>query len=115
MKNHASLVTLFTAAIIFAGVSTASATTRPTVITPPVVNNGSNWSRAPFPAARQFADVKSADGRAIDQLGANTPNANIEPAVAPARVAIMQRTPAPTALGDPGLLPTGRVTTPTRR
>ena len=115
MKNNASLLAALTAAILFAGVSTGFAKTRPTVITPPAVNNGSNWSRAPFPAARQFDDVKSADGRAIDQVGPNGPTANNEPEVAPARVAIMQKTPAPAVVAEPTLMPTGRPSTPARR
>jgi hypothetical protein len=32
----------------------------------PAVHDGSNFSRAPIPAARQFDDVKAPDGQAID-------------------------------------------------
>lgn len=115
MKNHASLAFLFTTAILLAGVSTASAQSRPTVITPLAIKDGSNWSRAPFAAARQFDDVKPADGRAIDQVGANSATTKLEPVVAPAKVAIMQRTPSPTVVSEPVLMPTGRESTPVRR
>ena len=81
----------------------------PIVITPPAVKDGSNWSRAPFPAARQFDDVKAPDSFAIDRIGANSAVANIEPLPPAARVAVAQ--PARTPVGvDPGLLPTGRST-----
>ena len=102
-----------------AGFSTAFAQSsgRPIVITPPAVNDGSNWSRAPFPAARQFDDVKAPDGQPIDKTGANSDVANIEPPPPPARVAILQPAPQPAATPvfatDPGLLPTGRVTVAT--
>jgi hypothetical protein len=45
-----------------------------TEMTPPAVQDGSNWSRAPLPAKRQFNDVKSPDGQAIDQLPEVPPN-----------------------------------------
>jgi hypothetical protein len=93
--------------------STASAQSsagKPIVISPPAVKDGSNWSRAPFPAQRQFDDTKPADGKAIDETGPNSPVANIEPLPPAARVAVLQPTPAPTITGDPGLLPTGRTT-----
>lgn len=109
------LVTSFAiGAVLAAGLSSASAqsnSSRPTVITPPAVKDGSNWSRAPFPAARVFDDVKAPDGKAIDELGANSPVANIEPPTPAARVAILQPavSPSPTVIAaDPGLLPTGR-------
>jgi hypothetical protein len=91
-------------------ISTALAqSAHPIVITPPAVKDGSNWSRAPFPAARQFDDVKAPDTFAIDQIGANSAVANIEPLPPAARVAVMQ--PAAPAFGvEPGLLPTGRTT-----
>lgn len=113
MKNsHSRLVSSFTiGALLAAGLSSAFAQSKPIVITPPAVNNGSNWSRAPFPAARQFDDVKAPDAKPIDELGANSPVANIEPPTPAARVAIMQPavSPAPSIIAaDPGLLPTGR-------
>lgn len=113
---HSRLVTSFAIGALFAtGLSSASAQSnqQPTVITPPAVKDGSNWSRAPFPAARPFDDVKGPDGKAIDELGANSPVAKIEPPVPAARVAILQPAiaPSPTVIGaDPGLLPTGRST-----
>ncbi len=90
--------------------STALAQTanRPTVITIPTPNTGSNASRAPFLAARQFDDAKRPDGLAIDRSGANSDVANIEPAIPTAQFAILQPTPAPNLLSDPGLMPTGR-------
>ncbi len=99
-------------ALAIAGFSTASAQSsgRPVVITPPAVNDGSNWSRAPFPAARQFDDVKAPDAQAIDKTGANSEVANIEPAAPSTRVAVLQPAPAPAVVADPGLLPTGRAT-----
>lgn len=114
--THSRLVTSFTiGALLATGLSSASAQSnqQPVVITPPAVKDGSNWSRAPFPAARPFDDTKSPDGKAIDETGANSPVAKIEPPVPPARVAIMQPavTPSPTVIAaDPGLLPTGRPT-----
>lgn len=111
MKNNTRLVaSLAFAAVVAAGYSTASAQSKPIIITHPAVQDGSNWSRAPFPAARQFNDVKGPDGQAIDALPPNTPSSNPEPTPPPARVAILQRTPAPAVVGDPGLLPTGRTT-----
>lgn len=109
------LTTLAIGALASAGISTALAQSqssgKPTVMSPPAVNNGSNWSRAPFPAQRLFDDVKAPDGAAIDNLPPNTPATNVEPPPPPARVAIMQPTPAPTVTAtDPGLLPTGRST-----
>ncbi len=112
--SHSRLVTSLTIGALFAtGLSNAFAQSRPTVITRPAVQDGSNWSRAPFPAARQFDDVKAPDAKPIDEVGANSPVANIEPATPAARVAIMQPavTPSPTVIAaDPGLLPTGRST-----
>jgi len=114
--SHSCLVTsLAIGALLATGLSSASAQSnqQPTVITPPAVKDGSNWSRAPFPAARSFDDVNGPNGKAIDELGANSPVAKIEPPVPPARVAILQPaiTPSPTNIAaDPGLLPTGRST-----
>lgn len=93
---------------------TASVATRPAekpiVITPPAIRDGSNWSRAPMPAQRQFDDVKGPDGQAIDALPPNTPATNSEPVIPPPRVAIFQRAPATGFAAEPGLMPTGRTT-----
>jgi hypothetical protein len=104
------LASLAIGALTAAGLSTTSAQSnvgKPIVISPPAVQNGSNWSRAPFPAQRQFDDTKGPDGKAIDETGPNSPAANIEPPAPSARVAIAQ--PAASAT-DPALLPTGRST-----
>jgi len=98
----------FTGATL-AVLSTANAETHkrasaPLVITPAAVPNGSNWSRAPFPAARPQNDVTPANGEAFDEdVPPNTPSTTPAP-LAPSApvVAIMQpRT-------EPGLMPTGR-------
>lgn len=94
----------------FSSSSFAQSDGRPIVISPPAVNNGSNWSRAPFPAQRQFDDTKGPDGKAIDETGPNSPVAKIEPPAPPVRVAILQPSPAPAFGVEPGLLPTGRTT-----
>ena len=110
---HSRLIaSLAIGSIAIAVCSTAAAqqSGKPVVITPPAIKDGSNWSRAPFPAARQFDDTKPADGKAIDETGANSPVANIEPPPPAARVAIMQPATPPVIAGDPGLLPTGRTT-----
>lgn len=111
-----------------AGLSSASAQTAtsrdPIVITPPAVQNGSNWSRAPFPAARPRDDVRPADGQAIDlNVPPNTPASDPEPNPLPEpTVAIFQTAPAPayatttvpapayatTTVAEPVLTPTGR-------
>lgn len=97
-----------------AGIATVSAQTAssrdPIVITPPAVPNGSNWNRAPFPAARQRDDVRPPDGQAVDQnLPPNTPATDPEPHPLPEpTVAILQPQAGPAA--DPALLPTGRPT-----
>ena len=113
--THPSLLTLLLAATSV-GVSVTSAqSSRPVVLTPPAVQNGSNWSRAPLPAARPFDDVKAPDGKAIDDE--LSPDANLEPAVPPARVAILQGAGTPayaatttTTTSEPALTPTGRAT-----
>ena len=107
MKHIPTLLALTGAT--FAVLTPASAETHkrasaPVVITPAAVQNGSNWSRAPFPAARPQNDVLPANGEAFDQsLPPNTPSTTPEPLAPPAPVvAIMQpRT-------EPGLMPTGR-------
>src|SRR3954470_16640663 len=49
MKHaYTRLITSFTIGALAAGLSTASAQNKPVVITPPAVNDGSNFSRAPF-------------------------------------------------------------------
>jgi hypothetical protein len=76
----------------------------PVVITMPAIQDGSNWSRAPFPAARPQNDVTSPNGEAFDEnLPPNTPSTTPAPfAPPPAEVAILQPRTAP------GLMPTGR-------
>lgn len=111
MNSQRILVTLALGAFACAGPATfAQSNSKPTVLSPPAIKDGSNWSRAPFPSQRQFDDVKSPDGQAVDQLPPNTPATNVEPPPPPARVAIFQSAPSPTVVGDPGLLPTGRPT-----
>ncbi len=107
------LASLAGAMLATAGLSNASAQTssgKPIVITPPVVHDGSNSSRAPFPAQRQADDVTAPDGKAIDETGANSRVANIEPAAPAVRVAVLQPATPPAFAGEPGLLPTGRST-----
>lgn len=113
MKYPHTRVILAIGVIASAGFSTLLAQTndgRPIVISPPAIKDGSNWSRAPFPAQRQFDDVNPPNGKAIDETGPNSPVAKIEPPPPEARVAILQPTPAPEIFGEPGLLPTGRTT-----
>jgi hypothetical protein len=76
----------------------------PVVITRPAIPDGSNFSRAPFPAARQQNDVTPPNGEAFDQnMAPNTPSTTPEPMPAPAPVvAVLQPRVAP------GLMPTGR-------
>lgn len=128
MKSQRIFATLAIGTLSIAGLSTAPAQTgaKPVVITPPAVQDGSNWSRAPLPAQRRFDDLKSPDGVAIDQtLPPNTPATNVEPPKEAPRVAILQpaapagtmvatttTTPAPVAVAttttEPVLTPTGR-------
>lgn len=84
---------------------------KPIVVTPPTINDGSNASRAPFIAARPTDDAKRPDGQSIDKnVPPNTPATDPEPNVLPdARVAILQPARPAAIIGDPGLLPTGRV------
>lgn len=118
MKSQRILATLAIGSLSLAGLSNAAAQQggKPVVITPPAVQDGSNWSRAPFPAQRRYDDLKSPDGQAIDQNSpGNSEATNIEPPVPPARVAILQPTaPAGVAVAtattpEPVLAPTGRV------
>jgi hypothetical protein len=121
MKHpHIPFIPLFIGVIATAGMAYAQ---HPTVMTPPAVPDGSNWSRAPLPAARPLDDMKAPDGQAIDQLPPNTPATNIEAPIPPARVAILQPAGAPapaayaatttitTTTTEPALAPTGRTTT----
>jgi hypothetical protein len=119
MKYQRILLTLSISALPCAGLFAAEGPQngKPTVITPPAINNGSNWSRAPFPAQRKFDDVKPADGLAVDNLPPNSESANTEPPVPASRVAILQGATAPattyaaTTTVDPSTQPTGRTTT----
>ncbi len=83
------------------------------VITPPAVRDGSNGSRAPFPASRPFDDVKAPDGHAIDvNVPPNTPATGLEPnALPPPAVAVIQPAPTTTTIVEPGVAPTGRTST----
>jgi hypothetical protein len=92
MKSTHFVSSLFLAAALAAGISNVSAS--PIAISPPAVKDGSNFSRAPFPAARTFNDVES-PGNTI----AYTPSAN-------ARTTII----AQTVSTEPVLAPTGRMT-----
>ncbi len=78
----------------------------PVVITMPAVPDGSNYSRAPFPAARRENDTTPPNGMAFDlDMPPNTPSTTPEP-IAPSapRYAILQpRIP-------PGEMPTGIAT-----
>jgi hypothetical protein len=118
MKYPHSSLTILAFAAVTVGFTTASAQTplnrptqKPIVMTPPAQHDGSNWSRAPLPAQRQYDDMKGPDGKAIDDLPPNTPATNNEPPVPAPTVAIFQPAPAPFG-AEPGLLPTGR-TVPT--
>lgn len=86
----------------------------------PAKPDGSNASRAPFPAERPFDDVKPADGEAVDQgVPPNTPATAPAPAPAPA-IAVFGPAPeasasASVATSTPAasaetLSPTGRST-----
>jgi hypothetical protein len=91
---------------VFAG--THKRASAPVVITRPAIPSGSNWSRAPFPAARPNDDVTPPNGEAFDQnVPPNTPATTPDPIAPPvAQFAILQpRTPV-----APGLMPTGRPT-----
>jgi hypothetical protein len=57
LLNRTPFSSLLLAAVFAAGISTASAWDTPIVA--PAVKDGSNFSRAPFPAVRQFNDTKS--------------------------------------------------------
>lgn len=109
-----SLITLGAAALALAPSVVSAGTTKrasdPVVIPRPAIPDGSNYSRAPFPAARLQDDVTPPNGEAVDlDLPPNTPSTNIEPTPPPAVVAIL--TPQPGADADPGSLPTGRSVT----
>lgn len=118
MKSHRIIATLTLGALACAGLPLSHAqSTQPVVVSPPAVQDGSNWSRAPFPAKRQFDDVKGPDGRAIDRtVPPNTPATNLEPAVPVSTVTTTTYvTPAPVTTVvatpvDPVLTPTGRPT-----
>lgn len=76
----------------------------PIVITPAAIPDGSNFSLAPFPAARPQNDVTPPNGQAFDEsLPPNTPGTTPAPIPPPVpTLAVLQpRT-------EPGLMPTGR-------
>ena len=116
MKSHRLSAILTVGALACAGLPlTHAQSARPVVITPPAVQNGSNWSRAPFLAQRQFDDVKGPDGQAIDQtVPPNSSATNLEPAVPVAATTYVAPAPAATTVvavpADPALTPTGRPT-----
>lgn len=84
---------------------------KPQVIPLPAVNDGSNASRAPFPAARPFNDATPPDGDAIDrQLPPNTPATDPAPHALPAPAVAVLQDPADAVPGEPALMPTGRPT-----
>lgn len=117
MKSHLRIITLTLGLGALAGGGLYAQSAKPVVITPPAVQNGSNWSRAPFPAQRQFDDVKGPDGHAIDQMvPPNSPATNLEPAVPVASTTYVAPAPVPATTtvvavpADPALTPTGRPT-----
>jgi hypothetical protein len=137
MKYNTPLVSLVTlGALVAAALPTVNAqnsrnsdpNARPIVMTPPAVKDGSNWSRAPFPAARPMDDTKSPDGQAVDRTAPNTPASNTEPPVPPAPIAILQPsipsatagaiavfTPVSTSMDSVAFVPTIHASTYTAR
>lgn len=111
MKHSIPCMLALSAAAAFVIAPSVSAGTfkrasSPIVIPHPPIPNGSNWSRAPFPAERPQNDATPPNAMAFDlDLPPNTPATTPEPfAPPPAAFAILQ--PArPTV--DPGTLPTG--------
>lgn len=109
------LPTLLLGALACTGLSHAQSRS----ITLPAVSDGSNWSRAPFAAARPFDDAKGPDGEAFDEHLSATPDLPLPPP----RVAIFQSAPPAMAVAstssptvtapavaspEPALTPTGR-------
>lgn len=87
-----------------ASAETPKRASAPVVITPPAIPDGSDFSRAPFPAARPQNDVTPPNGQAFDQnLPPNTPGTTPAPIPPPVpTLAVLQPHTAP------GLMPTGR-------
>jgi hypothetical protein len=111
MYNNTTRIILLAGAAMLATTSIATAQTHkrasaPIVITPAIVPDGSNRSRAPFPAERRFDDVTPPNGEGVDQaVPPNTPSTTPDPIAPPApTVAILQPKVAP------GLMPTGHPT-----
>lgn len=109
MKNLNLCVALSSMAVAavpsFLHAGTPKRASAPVVITMPAVPNGSNFSRAPFPAARWENDVTRPNDMAFDlDLPPNTPSTTPDPIAPPVpRFAILQpRVP-------PGEMPTGLV------
>lgn len=112
-------IALLISAVAGAGLYTASAqeqqATRPVFVVPRAqVQDGSNASRAPFPARRQNDDVTAPNGQALElNLPPNTP-ATQPPAPAAPTVAVLQRdgaidgTTINGTIGEPALSMTGR-------
>lgn len=86
---------------LFAG--TPNRASAPLEITPPAVPDGSNFSRAPFPAWRPQNDVMPPDGQAFNEgVPPNTPSTNPHPVAPPLpTLAVLQ------PKVSPGLMPTG--------
>src|SRR5688572_3177867 len=80
----------------------------PTVVTPPAVKDGSNESRAPFPAARQFDETKGPSAQALERAPSSTPaTESRKPPAPPSNVRISVQT-VPASGAGPALSPTGR-------
>lgn len=93
MKAHRRLlITLTLGAAAGLAAEAFAQAGKPVIISAPR-HDGSAWSAAPFPAQRQFDDVKGPDGHAIDRLPPNTEATNNEPPLPAPRVAIFQSTP----------------------
>lgn len=112
MKHSITRLVMAAGAVAIAAMPPATAGTRkrvsaPVVITLPAVPDGSNWSRAPFPAARPQNDVTPPNGEAFDEnLPPNTPSTTPQPVPLPVpRLAILEPQVAP------GLTPTGQPVT----
>lgn len=111
MHHTITRLVLLAGAAALVGIPTIQAETHkrasaPIVITPAAVPDGSNFSRAPFPAARPQNDVLPPVGEAFpEDLPPNTPSTTPDPiAPPPPALAVLQPKVAP------GEMPTGRPT-----
>lgn len=125
-KNRCTTWLMVAAGLLTAGASAVAADPKgppaqannPTVITPPTVKDGSNESRDPFPAARQFDETKGPSAQAREQAPVSTPaTENRRPPAPPSNVRIrVDRNPAAENVAEAqaksgaerGLSPTGR-------